>query len=71
MGYKHGWKQIPMNQEDNQAPQPTNLGAHTSKKSSYVPREVPKACYIAKKERSKVKSPWLRKTLAKERTHGN
>ena len=23
MGYKHDWKQGPMNQEDNQAPQPT------------------------------------------------
>ena len=23
MGYKHGWKQGPLNQEDNQAPQPT------------------------------------------------
>jgi hypothetical protein len=25
MGFKHGWKQIIMNQEDNQAPQPTHL----------------------------------------------
>jgi hypothetical protein len=25
MGYKHSWKQRPLNQEDNQAPQPTAL----------------------------------------------